>query len=156
MKSKPPMPPTHCPRRTAPGGRDVSGEHVPGTCPRCGCDIGINASSSDPLCKSCDKYPARSETPTTDGIDRGHWRGHGSETPKPPHPHEAWLDWALGLLDIETRPVYDEKIQLAAAELATLRAERDRLRELLMRLCGYYDMNGKITIPPWAQEALAK
>jgi hypothetical protein len=51
-----------------------------------------------------------------------------SETPKPPEGYELWADFAVDTL------LHRRHRDAAKADLAALRAGRDRLRELLARL----------------------
>lgn len=70
-----------------------------------------------------------------------------SDTPKPPQPYQTWLDCAVDMIDVRevefaqytprsNAPDSGGIRQAAAAELAALRAERDRLRVLLERARG--------------------
>jgi hypothetical protein len=80
---------------------------------------------------------------------------------KPNTPEQAmrvladWLDVRYGDAGTGGDEIQQD-LRRFADDVAALRRERDRLLELLMRLCGYYDMNGKIMAPPWLQEELAK
>lgn len=54
-----------------------------------------------------------------------------SETPKPPEGYATWLDWVVEPKSVG--PVWPNQREYASAELAALRADRDRLLELVRR-----------------------